>query len=256
MDVTVIDPAGCDLPGLPAVRGLGTEAGPLREAGVERSVGLVAGTDDDVNNLSIAVTARELNPGLFTILRQNLQANRALFDAYRASITMVSSEIVAHECLAVLKTPRLAPFLDAVREKGDAWADALVERLHAAVGEETPELWGVPLTPSGAPAIHQAIAGQGREVALGALSRDPAQRDHALACVPLAIARGNALLLLPAEGEVLQAGDEILYAGTPEARDAQWPMLRNLNERDYVLDGIDRPGGWVWQWWEGRRARP
>jgi voltage-gated potassium channel Kch len=256
MDVTVIDPSGCDVPGLGSVRGLGTEAGPLREAGVERAVGLVAGTDDDVTNLSIAVTARELNPALFTILRQNLQANRALFDAYRAGITMVSSEIVAHECLAVLKTPRLARFLDLVREKDDAWADAVVERLHAALGPETPELWGVPLTPAGAPAIHLAIAGQGRDVPLGALGQDPAQREQMLPCVPLAIARGDALLLLPADGEALKAGDEILYAGTPEARDAQWPVLRNLNERDYVLDGVDRPGGWVWKWWAARRMRP
>jgi len=255
MDVTVIDPSGCDVPGLASVRGLGTEAGPLREAGVQAAVGLVAGTDDDVTNLSIAVTARELNPGLFTILRQNLQANRALFDAYRADITMVSSEIVAHECLAVLKTPRLAQFLDVVREKDDAWADAVVERLHAALGSETPEIWGVPLTAAGAPAIHQALAGQRREVPLAGLARDPAQRDESLACVALAIARGNDLLVLPGDGEPLQSGDEILYAGTREARDAQWPILRNLNERDYVLYGIDRPGGWVWQWWAARRPR-
>src|SRR5688572_21260413 len=80
LDVTVVDPRETRIEGLNAVRGLGTESAPLREAGVERSVGIVAGTDDDISNLSIAVTARELNPKLFTILRQNLQANRALFE--------------------------------------------------------------------------------------------------------------------------------------------------------------------------------
>ena len=255
MNVTVIDPGGCDVPGLASVRGLGTEAAPLREAGVETAVGLVAGTDDDIDNLSIAVTARELNPGLFTILRQNLQANRALFDAYRADITMVSPEIVAHECLAVLKTPRLAAFLDVVRAKDDAWADRVVERLHAALGPETPEIWSVAVTAADAPAIHQAMSAKHREIALGELARSPAQRDETLACVPLAIAREGGLRMLPEDGEILRAGDEILFAGTREARDAQWPLLRNVNVRDYVLDGIDRPGGWVWQWWAGRRQR-
>jgi len=63
------------------IKGRGTEAVTLREAGVETAVGLVAGTDDDVNNLSIIMTARELNPDLFVIARQNRQENQALFDA-------------------------------------------------------------------------------------------------------------------------------------------------------------------------------
>jgi hypothetical protein len=37
---------------------------------------IVAGTDDDVNNLSIVMTARQLQPDLLVVLRQNLQANQ------------------------------------------------------------------------------------------------------------------------------------------------------------------------------------
>jgi len=72
----VVDPSAPDHPDLPVVRGTGTEPEPLAAAGIHSAVGIVAGTDDDVNNLSIVVTARELNPALFTIVRQNLQANR------------------------------------------------------------------------------------------------------------------------------------------------------------------------------------
>lgn len=255
MDIAIIDPGGCDLPGMRSVIGLGTEAGPLREAGIDQAVGLIAGTDDDVANLSIAVTARELNPRLFTIVRQNLQANSALFDAFGADITMVSAQIVANECLAVLKTPRLAAFLDVVRRSSDAWAEALVDRLRTALGAETPEIWGVPLTATGAPAVLHMIVGERRPVTLGDLARDPAERDHALACIPLAIARAGGMQALPADAEPLQAGDEVLYAGTQEARDAQWAVLRNVNVCDYVLDGIDLPGGWIWQWWAARRSK-
>jgi len=268
MDVTVVDPEGCDIPGLPAVRGFGTEAASLREAGVETAAGLVAGTDNDVTNLSIAVTARELTPGLFTIVRQNLQANRPLFDAYGADITMVSSEIVANECLAVLKTPRLAAFLDVVREKDDAWADKLVDRLQAALGPDTPELWGVPISAAGAPAIHRALATElgavateravhteHRAVTLGSLGRDPHDRNEPLACVPLAVTRAGNLLVLPDDALPLQQEDEILYAGTLTARNAQWPLLSNVNVRDYVLDGVIAPGGSIWRWLAKRRAR-
>ena len=85
-----------------------------------------------MNNLSIVVTARELNPHLFTIVRQNLQANRALFDAFDADMTMVSSELIASECLAVVRTPLLAPFLDVARHHDADWAHALIARLQAA----------------------------------------------------------------------------------------------------------------------------
>ena len=73
------DETGCD----DCIVGNGTEARTLLEAGVDQAVGIVAGTDNDINNLSIAMTARELNPGLFTVLRQNRHANAPLFQAFR-----------------------------------------------------------------------------------------------------------------------------------------------------------------------------
>ncbi len=247
LDVTVIDPQETPLDGLRLVRGLGTEAPPLMEAGVQRSAGIVAGTDDDISNLSIAVTARELNPNLFTIVRQNLQANGALFSAYGADITMVSSEIIAHECLALIHTPLLSRFLDVVRRENDAWADAVIARLQATVGSGTPEIWSVALNASGAPAMHRALVFEGARIALGDLARDPRNRDERLACEPLYLLRGDQAMPLPNLATPLAASDRILFAGTQDARDAQWTLLRNVNVRDYVLTGIEAPGGWVWQ---------
>jgi Trk K+ transport system NAD-binding subunit len=60
------------------VQGDGTGANALKEADIMQATGIVAGTSSDVDNLSIAVTARELNPELFVILRQNQYANQAL----------------------------------------------------------------------------------------------------------------------------------------------------------------------------------
>lgn len=250
LEVTVVDPEERAHDGLRNVRGLGTEAPTLREAGVERSVGIVAGTNDDIANLSIAVTARELNPKLFTIVRQNLQANRKLFEAYGADITMESSEIIAHECLAMVQTPLLARFLDVVRSESDAWADAVIARLRASIGTDAPEVWSVPLDAAHAP----ALLGKGLRIAIEDLRRDPRAREERLACEALYLARGASPLVLPAGDTVLQPGDRVLFAGTREAREAQWLMLRNVNVRDYVLTGVEAPGGWLWQ--RLSRAKP
>jgi voltage-gated potassium channel Kch len=256
LDVTIIDPTAAAEDGLNAVRGVGTEAEPLRAAGIEHSAGIVAGTDDDVTNLSIVVTARQLKRDLFTVIRQNLQANHALFDAFDADITMVSSEIVAHECLARIHTPLLARFLLLARDQGEDWADALVARLKASLGEATPELWSVAMTASGAHALHRALLLEGATVRIGDLRRDPANRDTRLECEALYLVHGKKATLLPGDDIALAPGDELLFAGKPSVRRAQLQTLRNVNVRDYVVSGIDLPGGWIWQRLTRRAAAP
>ena len=71
-------------------------------------------------------------------------------------MTVVSSEIIAHECLAVLTTPLLSRFLEIVKRETDAWADSVVERLKSRAGEAVPELWPVRINSADAPALMEA----------------------------------------------------------------------------------------------------
>jgi voltage-gated potassium channel Kch len=256
LEVTIIDPNAPDDPGIPCVRGLGTEAEPLTAAGIQQAVGIVAGTDDDVNNLSIVVTARELNPRLFTIVRQNLQANRALFEAFDADMTMVSSELIASECLAVVRTPLLAPFLAVARHRDAAWAEALITRLQAACGETAPAIWSVALNIADAPAVYHLLMDHGHAT-VGDLLRQPANRDELLACVPLFLKRTDETVELPDDDFALQPGDQLLFAGRNWAREQQQSLLRSDKVRDYVLTGRDPPVSWLWQWLQRpRSSRP
>jgi voltage-gated potassium channel Kch len=246
LEVTIIDPNAPADSELPAVRGTGTEAEPLAAAGIHAAVGIVAGTDDDVNNLSIVVTARELNPGLFTIVRQNLRANRALFDAFDADVTMVSSELIASECLAVVRAPLLEPFLAIARTRDAAWADALIGRLQAAIGDRAPAMWSVTINMSDAPAIHRLLM-DGGHARVGDLVRHPSLRDQSLACVPLYLRRADEAIELPDDKVELQPGDQLLFAGRGNVRQQQQPVLRNPKIRDYVITGTDPPTGWLWE---------
>ena len=247
LDVTVVDPDETALAGLGLVRALGTDAEALRQAGVNDAVGIVAGTDDDISNLAIAVTARELSPAIFTVLRQNLRANHALFDAYGADITMVSSEIIANECLALLQTPLLARFLEIVKQEDDAWADRAIDRTQGAIGAEAPDLWRVALTASDAPACHEALGRADYPVTLADLVRDGGARERRLDCMPLLLVRDQAASAMPDESTRLARGDEVLFAGRPAARRTQRSALVNVNVLDYVVRGTDQPGGWIWQ---------
>jgi voltage-gated potassium channel Kch len=247
LDVTIIDPVEPGLDDLRFVRGFGTDAATLDLAGVRDAAGIVAGTDDDVINLSIAVTAREINAGIFTVVRQNLRTNHALFDAYDADMTMVSSEIIANGCLALLQTPLLGRFLEAVKREDDAWADRAIERLEAAIGVEAPDIWRVAINATDASACHEALGRADYPITLGDLCRDPSNRRRTLPCAPLLWSRATGTLILPDLEVPLQRGDEVLFAGRPAARRAQRTLLRNVNVRDYAVRGIDLPGGWIWQ---------
>jgi Trk K+ transport system NAD-binding subunit len=256
LEVTIIDPNPPPDAAVQCVRGVGTEAEPLTAAGIREAVGVVAGTDDDVNNLSIVVTAREINRGLYTIVRQNLQANRALFEAFDADMTMVSSELIASECLAVVRTPLLEPFLEIAHQRDAAWAEALIARLQAVVGEAAPAVWSVTLNIAEAPAIYRLLMEHGHAT-VGDLLRQPADREKPLACVPLYLRRADGSVELPDDALALEPADQILFAGRTWAREHQQSLLRSEKVRDYVLTGSDPPVSWLWQRLErSRSTRP
>jgi Trk K+ transport system NAD-binding subunit len=251
IELTIIDPTAPDADR--DIRGDGTEAATLVAAGVAGASGIIAGTDNDVNNLSIAVTARELNPGLFVVIRQNHNANGALFSAFAADFTMVPSRIVAQECIAILTSPLLASFLELLRDRSEAWCAALAARLNAACSDYTPAVWEARLNISEAPAAYLALM-HDTPIALGALLRDGTERSRPLDVVTLLITRDRENFLLPADDFKLVAGDRLLLAGRLGARRNLEFTLDNANELDYVLTGRDNSGTWFGRWLSARTA--
>ncbi len=82
--VTVVDVHPERMPAYEnAVLGRGTEAHTLEEAGIAEAEGIVAGTGDDIDNLSIIMTARHLNPRLFFIARQERREHNDAVQKFR-----------------------------------------------------------------------------------------------------------------------------------------------------------------------------
>ncbi len=231
----------------------GMEAGSLTQAGIHDAVGIVAGTDSDVNNLSIAVTAREIKPEIFVVMRQNLASNNPLFEAYEGDFALVTSELIAQECLAILTTPLLSRFLAHVRQQGDDWAWAVLARLATAAGERLPHVWAVRLDNRDARAMCSCMR-RGKEVNVSHLVRDPGNREQTLRAIPLLLVRDDEEYPLPAPSMMLMPGDCLLFAGRSSARNRQLLAMQNTNALDYVLTGHDAPGGWVWHRWSLRRG--
>ena len=219
----------------------------LREAHIEKAVGIVAGTDDDANNLSIIVTARTLNQNLFQVARQNARENDAIFEAARLDLVMQRSRIISNRILSRISTPLLTEFLREARHQSNEWVSELVDRLWRLANNRTPDLWTVALTPEDAPAVHAALA-TGREVLLGHLQNEAREREQRLNCLALLLQRGTTLQLLPDDDLPLAPGDRILMCGRPGVVDQmQWALV-NTGALRYLQTGEQRPEGTLWRW--------
>lgn len=253
---TVVVESNLELTNAPAdaVLGRGTEAVTLREAHIETAVGIVAGTDDDANNLSIILTARELNQNLFLVARQTDSNNAAIFKAAGLDLIMQRSRVIAHRILTLVRIPLLMNFLRLVRRQNNEWAERLLEKLWPLVGNATPDLWVIEISETGASAVVEALR-EGYKIRLAHLLADPRDRDERLACLPLLLLRAGEEHLLPEDRLPLALGDLVLICGRLGAAGRMGWTLSNRNVLRYTERGVTESEGYVWRWLSGRGRR-
>jgi Trk K+ transport system NAD-binding subunit len=234
------------------VIGRGTEADTLRQAHIEEAVGIIAGTDDDVNNLSIVMTARELNQTLFVVIRQNRADNQIIFDAAKADIVMQPSQIVANHIRVLLTTPLLVDFMRLVKQQNLQWIYKLINRLRDILSGSPPKLWEITIAPEQAPTLCEMLD-QEKPVSLECLRRDPRNRDENLACLPLLLVRGVQQILLPEESEDLKRGDKLLWCGKPGIASWMAWALHDPFVLIYLSTGQVMHRSYVWRWLQRKR---
>jgi len=229
-----------------ALKGRGTEAVTLEEAGIRGVAGLVAGTSNDANNLSIIMTARQLNPGLFIIARQNHLDNLNIFDAVKADITMHPSSVIANRIRVLLGTPLLYEFMSLAMYEDDQWACELISRVLAVVHDRVPEVWEVEINDEEALAVSRALEA-GAAIVLFEWFGDHRERDSKLGCIPLLHLSKGARVTLPPLNTRIKTGDQLLICGSMSARSRMEWTLQNDNALSYVLTGQVCAQGWVWR---------
>ena len=253
IDLKYFDQGGVD------VKGTGTDAESLTAAGIDHAVGIVAGNASDTKNLAIAVTARDLNPGIFVVTRQNQNANTPLFDAFVDDLAMRPSVIVAQEFLARITTPQLSRFLSRLIFMNETEAADLQAKLEYVGGGVIPDIWSMHVTERHAEAM-AAVLEEGRKVTLGDLLRDPSDRNHRVRALPLMVSRMHKNIEALDDDFELRRGDQILMAGSIKAKHLIELTMSNINVLDNALDGERSHGGLLWRavskWRHAKDAAP
>jgi Trk K+ transport system NAD-binding subunit len=234
------------------VLGRGTEADTLLAADIERAVGIVAGTDNDANNLSIIMTAGEINPDLYMVARQNRQDNQEIFEAALPDLVMHRSEIIARDIFTYLTNPLLIEFLQRALKQGDEWVNLLVSRLVAVVGSNVPEQHLITIEQHSSPGVIELMA-SGVSLQIKDLIRDSRDREQTLPIIVLLkISKSGEVILTPDDTEIIQKGDRLLVCG-PDGI-GRWikQIVRDYYTLRYLHSGEMEVQGWFLRWIMGR----
>ncbi len=99
----------------------------LREARVEVAYGVAACTDDDAENVLIALTAKLIRPDLFVVVRVKNARNATKAHQAGADRVIAPAEIGGRRIAALLTKPEVVDFLDIVTHSSDV--DLVLEEL-------------------------------------------------------------------------------------------------------------------------------
>ena len=185
------------------------------------------------------------------LVRQNRHRNQMLFSAAEADLIMQPSLVSARRILFQLIAPLLRTFFEHVRDHPldarDVFLRNVVDQLQDRVGGSNPRLWTIELREESASALMSMLR-HGNIITLGEVLRDPADRTHHLACVPMVIKSERRTIIMPALSHVLEAGDVILMCGRNDAYHLLDATLNNEYTLRYLITGVDEPRGYVMKW--------
>lgn len=118
--------------GLPYVAGDATDERVLETVQVQRARGLAACTDDDAENILIALTAKLARPDLFVVVRLKNPQNVSKAQQAGADRVITPTEIGGRRIAALLTKPAVVDFLDVVTHSSEV--DIVLEELTLTEG--------------------------------------------------------------------------------------------------------------------------
>ncbi len=248
LPVTVVE-ENTSLEGLPedSVAGRGTLAETLKAANIDDAVGILATTQDDVDNLSILITARSLNPDLFCGAVANRWSNRPLFDSADTKFVGQHGELIAGTILSHIRSPLISQLFERLEKTTDAEAECVLNRLAPSPDSaRQPMFLTVRLSKNRAPALH-ALLSNGHELKLDLFSRHPMRPSERLGVEVLMLSRGDQDQILPDLNTSLESGDRLLLACSPSVARRIGILLESDAVAYKTVTGEELQQGWLFR---------
>ncbi|MEZ7933485.1 MAG: NAD-binding protein [Sulfurospirillum sp.] len=208
----------------------------LKQLGIDTSVAIIAGTDDDTNNLSILATAKKLNPNIITIARENELEDFSIFESSNIDTIFIPAKVLIHKTVNAILNPALDLFIRHVHDLNEEDVILLTKKLLEI--NLHPLLFTLKIDDAQAPMLVQNL--QTLTVQLSLLKTSLKNRNSTNNLIPLMRVRNKKVELLPSWKSTLEKNDLFLFAGDANAQDHLEYIANNFYEFHYAYYGEEK----------------
>ncbi len=208
----------------------------LLEAGIKDAKAIVAATKDDLINLTILLTAKKINPDIYTIGRENIIDDITIFQSAKIDRIYILEEVISEHVHRLVSMPLAYQFLEQIYKQTDEWGKEVANELKAKTNYN-PELFEVRIVKQEAYVLTEYLK-NGNSINLGMLARSLEDRTKRAKIMFLMVKnRKEEITLLPDDNYDVKVSDRLLIAATKEAKDDFLTVINNYNEFYYITTG-------------------
>jgi Trk K+ transport system NAD-binding subunit len=210
----------------------------LIKAGVKEAVAIISATKDDLINLTILLTAKKINPEIYTIGRENTLEDVTIFNSAKIDRIYVLEDIISEYVHKITHIPLSHIFLNKIHKESELWGEELVERLKSQVGY-SPKLFEIRVSRDETYALYNYLK-RDKTVILKDILRSFEDREKRAKMVILLIKnRKEQVTFLPDDEYEVKVSDRLLIASTADVIQDFEYIVNNINEFNYILTGKD-----------------
>ena len=201
---------------------------------VKNSDAIIASTNNDLLNLTIINKAKELNPNIYTIARENSLEDLTIFQAAKIDRIYVLEKILAEYTNTIISRPLVDAFIKEIRKKDNHWGEVIVNMLKTIAGEN-PIYYEITINYENAYALMRRLRKK-EKITLGDIIKSRSNRDELLKVVYLLLKRGEKIILMPSPDTEIKENDKLLIAADKENIEDFEYIVNNIYELEYVLN--------------------
>ncbi len=211
----------------------------LIKAGVKDAAAIVAATKDDLINLTIILTAKKINPNIYTIARENTIEDVTIFKTAKVNRLYVLENLISEYVYKIINLPLSYYLIDEIHHQNEEWGKKIISKIKSEVQFYKPEIFQIRVSKEETYALYNYLKeNKNRKITLKQILRDLKDwKRRAKISILMVKNRKEEIIFTPDDNYEVKVSDKFLIAATPEAKENLIIALNNYNEFYYILNG-------------------
>lgn len=197
------------------IHGVGVSKANLKSADIENSTVIFAANDDDFKNLSTIITAKSINPDIYTITKQNKFYKKELFDKLDINLIFQPQYSIATKVHSLVSEPFLNVFYNQISEIDYN----IIKRIEINLNQDDIQTWHFRINSE--KSFYSSV--KKGEIEL----KDIIPFGHKIKT--LMLKNDDYTIIEPPINQIIKDGDVLLFSGNNESFYRQQLLMYNKN---------------------------